>query len=72
VFPKGEWNGLVSYYVQIFDNRKESGRKLSKEISEVTSKSNLWGYKTAKACLYSSYEKANQDLTTFIEDSFME
>ena len=72
VFPKGQWNGLASYYVQIFDNRKGSVRKLSKEISEVTSKPNLWGYKTAKACLYTSYDKANQDLLAFIEDSLME
>lgn len=65
-------NGLVSYYVQIFDNRKEVQRKLSKEINEITSKSNMWGYKTAKSCLYSSYNKANQPLLSFIEDSFME
>jgi hypothetical protein len=72
VIPKGEWNGITSYYVQIFDNRKEEEKKYPKEISEVVSKSNLWGYKTAKTCLNSSYEKANQDLLFFIENSFME
>jgi hypothetical protein len=72
VFPEGKWNGLVSYYVQVFDNRKEAGKKLSKEISEVNSKSNLWGYKTAKDCLYTSYDQANTDLTNFIEESLME
>ena len=72
VFPQGKWNGLVSYYVQVFDNRKEASKKVSKEISEITSKSNLWGYKTAKDCLYGSYDKANTELTNFIEDTLME
>ncbi|HWD90327.1 MAG TPA: hypothetical protein VG367_19500 [Mucilaginibacter sp.] len=72
VFPKGEWNGLVSYYLQIFDNRGGGTKKMSKEVSSVTSKSNLWGYKTAKACLFASYDKANLDLLSFIEDSLMQ
>jgi hypothetical protein len=71
VFPKGEWNGLVSYYVQVFDNRGEIDRKVSKEISEVTSKSNILGYKTARSCLFTSYDKANQSLLSFVEDSLM-
>jgi hypothetical protein len=72
VFPKGEWNGLVSYYVQIFDNRNAPGKKNSKEISVITSKSNLWGYKTAKTCLFASYDQANQQLLSFIENSLMD
>jgi len=72
VFPKGEWNGLVSYYVQIFDNRNSGTKKMSKEVSSITSKSNLWGYKTAKACLFTSYDEANIDLLSFIEDSLMQ
>ena len=72
VFPKGQWNGLVSYYVQIFDNRVDNKKKVSKEISEITTKSNVWGYKTARSCLYSSYDKANTELLSFIEDSLME
>jgi len=72
VFPQGKWNGLVSYYVQVFDNRKEGSKKLSKEIAEVTSKSNIWGYKTAKDCLYASYDQANTELTNFIEDTLMQ
>jgi hypothetical protein len=72
VFPQGKWNGLVSYYVQVFDNRKEGSKKFSKDITEVTSKSNIWGYKTAKDCLYASYDQANTELTNFIEDTLME
>jgi hypothetical protein len=72
VFPQGQWNGLVSYFVQIFDNRGDNKKKVSKEISEITTKSNLWGYKTARSCLYSSYDKANTELLSFIEDSLME
>ncbi|MDN3581369.1 hypothetical protein [Mucilaginibacter flavus] len=72
IFPKGEWNGLTSYFVQIFDNRKVERKKYNKEINEVTSKSNMWGYKTARTCLFSSYDKANQTLLSFIESSFME
>ncbi|WP_462264149.1 hypothetical protein [Mucilaginibacter sp.] len=71
IFAKSEWNGLVSYYVQIFDDRSELDKKLTKEISELTSKSNIWGYKTARACLYASYDKANVSLLSFIESTFM-
>lgn len=72
IFPKGEWNALTSYFVQIFDNRKTDEKKYSREISSVVSKSNMWGYKTARTCLFSSYDKSNQDLLSFVESSFME
>ena len=71
VFPQGKWNGLVSYYVQIFDNRGDTNKKVSKEISEITSKANLLGYTTARSCLFASYDNANQELLSFIEDSLM-
>jgi hypothetical protein len=72
LIPKGEWNGLVSFYAQIFDTRNDADRKYQKEISEVTSKSNMWGYKTAKSCLNTSYAKANQDLLFFIDNSLLD
>jgi len=72
IIPKSEWNGLVGYYVQIFDNRSETEKKYQKEITQVTSKSNMWGYKTAKSCLNTSYEKTNQDLLFFIDNSLLE
>lgn len=72
VFTQGKWNGLVSYYVQVFDNRREGSKKSSKEIAEVTSKSNIWGYKSGKDCLYASYDQANTELTNFIEDTLMQ
>ena len=71
LIPKGEWNGLVSYYVQVFDNRGDLSNKFSREISEITSKSNMLGYKTARTCLNTSYNKANQTLLSFIEQSLM-
>ena len=72
IIPQGEWNGLVAYYVQIVDNRTDTEKKYQKEISQVTSKSNMWGYKTAKSCLNTSYEKADQDLLFFIDNSLLE
>jgi hypothetical protein len=71
VIPKGEWNGVTSYYVQIFDSRNED-KKLVKEISEIASKPNMWGYKTAKVCLNTTYIQANQTLLFFIDNSLME
>ena len=72
VFPKGEWNALTSYYVQIFDYRKEPDKKFQKEISEMASKPNMWGYKSAKTCLNTTYIQANQKLLFFIDNSLME
>lgn len=72
VIPKGEWNGLTSYYAQISDYRKDEEHKYSKEISEIASKPNLWGYKSARNCLNTTYIQANQSLLFFIDHSLME
>ncbi|GHT64139.1 hypothetical protein FACS189451_11530 [Bacteroidia bacterium] len=71
VFPKGEWNALTSFYVQIFDNRNSKEKKDAKEISEIESKPNLVGYRTAKGCLNSSYVRAIQSLLFYIENYLM-
>ena len=72
IFPKGEWNGLTSYYAQIFDYRNGVDKKSQKEISEIASKPNMWGYKTAKTCLNTTYIQASQTLLFFIDNSLME
>ncbi|MGN6640921.1 MAG: hypothetical protein ACTHJ8_18570 [Mucilaginibacter sp.] len=66
---KLEWTGSVGYHVMIIDNRNGKAKKISEDISNDTSKPGAWGYKTAKTCLFTSFDKSNQDLVSFIESS---
>lgn len=66
---KSEWTGVVSYHVMIMDNRTGKAKKVTEEISNDTSKPGILGYKTAKKCLFTSFDKSNQDLASFIEAS---
>lgn len=66
---KSEWTGVVSYHVMIVDNRNGKDKKVSEEISNDTSKPGIFGYKAAKNCLFTSFDKSNQDLASFIEDT---
>lgn len=66
---KAEWTGSVNYNVTIFDNRNKRAKKISEQISNDTSRPNILGYKAAKKCLFTSFDKSNQDLVSFIEDS---
>lgn len=71
-FPKGEWNALTAYYVQVFDFRNSGAKRLQTEITELESKSNMFGYKSAKSALYNTYQAANQKLGFFIDNALME
>lgn len=64
VFPKGEWNAITQLYVQYLNGSKNS----SKEISNISSKSNMWGYKSAKTALSEAYNKSNQELLFFLDE----
>ncbi len=64
-----EWTGSVNYQVTISDNRNKRGKKIAETISNDTSRPNIFGYKAAKKCLFTSFDKSNQDLLSFIEDS---
>jgi hypothetical protein len=68
-FPKGEWNGITGYYVRLYDNRSGKDQKFTSSISKVSSKPNMWGYKTAKDCLNTTYIEANQELLFFIDNN---
>jgi hypothetical protein len=70
-FPKGEWNGLTAYYVRLYDFRGGKEQKYTASISKLTSKPNMWGYKTAKNCLNETFMQANQDMLFFIDNSLM-
>ncbi len=63
VFPKGEWNAVTAYYVQIFIGDKI----ITKEVSNVSSKSNMLGYKSAKNALNECYNKSTGELLFFID-----
>jgi len=70
-FPEGKWNGITAYSVKIYDYRNNLEIKKIKDISKIASKPNMWGYKSAKDCLNTSYMEANQELLFFIDDTFM-
>jgi len=63
-FPKGEWNAITAYYIQVSIGDKTS----TKEISNISSKSNMWGYKSAKNALTETYNKSNQELLFFLDE----
>ena len=63
VFPKGQWNAATALYVQ-FEN---GGTSTEKEISNVASRPNMLGYKSARNGLQESYEKSIQQLLFFLD-----
>jgi len=69
---KSEWTGSVNYHVMIIDDRNGKARKVSEDISNDTTRPYLFGYKSAKTCLFTSFDKSNQDLVAFIESSLKE
>jgi hypothetical protein len=69
--PEGKWNGITAYSVKIYDYRNNHEIKKTKDISKISSKPNMWGYKTAKDCLNISYMEANQEMLFFIDETFM-
>ena len=66
---KSEWTGSVNYQVTISDNRSKRPKKVSETISNDTQRPGIIGYKAAKKCLFTSFDKSNQDLLSFIEGS---
>ena len=71
VIPEGKWNGITGFSVNIYDYRKGTEIKFTKDIGKLVSKPNLWGYKTAKSALDESYQAAMQELLFFIDNSLM-
>ncbi|HTI61201.1 hypothetical protein [Mucilaginibacter sp.] len=66
---RSEWTGTVNYRVTVTDNRHQPGRKQSEEISNEISRPNILGYRAAKKCLFMGFDKSNQDLVSFIENT---
>lgn len=66
VFPRGQWNAVTAYFVQVFLGKK----KATKEISNISSRPNMWGYKSAKSALNECYNKSTTDLLFFIDEQF--
>lgn len=62
-FPKGGWNSATAIYVQ-FENGTTSS---DKDISNVASRPNMLGYKSARNGLQESYEKSIQQLLFFLD-----
>jgi hypothetical protein len=68
IIPEGRWNGVVGLSVNVFDYRKSSEKKFTKNIGKLTSQPNLLGYATAKQVLLVSYQAAMMELTSLIEN----
>ncbi|MBS1524279.1 MAG: hypothetical protein JST19_01440 [Bacteroidetes bacterium] len=64
---KSEWTGSVDYHASIIDNRKKRSGKISEEINNDTTRPGILGYGPAKKSLFTSLDKSNQDLASFIE-----
>ena len=62
-FSKGQWNAATALYVQF----ESGGTSTEKEISNVASRPNMLGYKSARNGLQESYEKSMQQLLFFID-----
>ncbi|SFC07670.1 hypothetical protein SAMN05421747_10426 [Parapedobacter composti] len=62
-FPKGEWNAATAIYLQFEDGETST----EKEISNVASRPNMLGYKSARKGLQESYEKSIQQLLFFLD-----
>jgi hypothetical protein len=71
VIPEGKWNGITGFSVNIYDYRRNTGAKFTKDIVKLVSKPNLWGYKTAKNVLEDSYQGAMQELLFFVDNALM-
>lgn len=67
LIPKGQWNAVTAYYVQIY----RDGKSIVKEISNLASKPNIWGYKSARTALNETYNKSNQEMLFFLDQEFM-
>jgi hypothetical protein len=71
VFPEGKWNALTAYTVKVYDYRNGKEIKQTKDISKLDSKSNMFGYSSAKSILNSTYMQANQEMLFFIDEALM-
>lgn len=71
VFAEGKWNAITAYSIKIYDYREDKEDKISKDISKTSSKSNIWGYKSAIDCLAKTYSEAIQEMLFFIDDTLM-
>jgi len=63
VMPSGKWNAATGYYVEVVGLDKPT----EKEIFNIASRPNTWGYKTAKTALNETYNKSNQELFFFLD-----
>ena len=64
VFPKSQWNAITAFHVQVL----AKGEIITKDFANISSKSNLWGYKSARNALNESYNKSTGELLFFIDE----
>ncbi|MHC8949608.1 hypothetical protein [Sphingobacterium hungaricum] len=65
IIPTETWNGSTTFIVELYNGDKS----IKKTFSNLSSQSNLWGYKSAKKALNQSYIKTFQNLLFFIDEN---
>lgn len=68
-FVDATWHGKIEFSVRLIDNRANMKIIFDKNMGKLTSKFNLWGYKTAEASLVKSFNDAMQELIQFLDES---
>jgi len=63
-FPGGVWRGFAKYQVELVDGTNE----IKQEILGTRTQGNIWGIKTAKNVLQTSFDRANEDLVKLLMD----
>jgi len=67
IFPKGKWNAITALTCTIV----KSNKKETREFSNVSSKENIWGYKSSRKALEETYSSTINNLLVYIEHAFM-
>ncbi len=69
VIPEGVWNGLAGFVVTVIDRRAATASSKTASISKLVSKSNTFGYKTAREALEESFRQTVADVLLFVDAS---
>jgi hypothetical protein len=67
--PEGMWNGLAGLVVTVIDRRAPSSTVTSHPVSKLVSKSNTFGYKTARDALAEAFQETTRELLLVVDAS---
>lgn len=67
IIPKGQWNAITSFHIQVIS----SGASTAKDIANLSSKSNMLGYKSARNALNECYNKSIGELLFYLDEQIL-